>query len=163
VGWLWRLRTQYDGAPTKTDTPRDVPIHPLLREALIDWRANGFVQWTCRAATVDDFVIPRSNGKLQHRNTCGAKVLKRDAIKVGIDPTGRDFHSFRRSFVTQLRTDGAPADRVERITHNARGAMIDVYTFFGFEELFEVVDRYSVVTKSVTKIPDTSFDAMISD
>lgn len=137
--WRWMLRTQYDGKPLKTDNPRDVPIHPRLRETLERWRAEGLPKLLCRDVRDSDFVVPRADGKCHSKNSIGGKDIDRRAPKLGIEVGDRDFHSFRRFFITQARTDNLRSDVVERITHNARGAMIDGYTYFEWPTLCETV------------------------
>jgi len=41
--------------------------------------------------------------------------------------------------ITLARTDGARVDVLERITHNAAGAMIDTYTYFEWDDLCDAV------------------------
>jgi integrase len=141
--WLWRLTTQYDSEPLKTsgdeDKPRDIPIHPTLRLILETWRQRGAPMLLCRPTTDDDFVVPREDGRCHSKNSMGSKDLHRRAAVVGFDTTARDFHSFRRFFLTWSRTDGARVDVLERITHNAAGAMVDRYTFFGWAITCQVV------------------------
>lgn len=146
--WCWDLRTQWDREPLKTDRRRRVPIHPELRRVLEDWKREGWARFVCRRPTADDLVVPRANGTIHADNSLGAKSIQRHARRVGIDPTHRNFHSLRRAFITLARTDGAPADVVERITHNKRGEMIDRYTFFGWQPLCDAVAAVRVVVRS---------------
>ena len=132
----WMLRTQWDRQPLKTSRPRDVPIHAELWQLLGAWRLVGWPRLTGRTPRADDLVVPKPDGTM-HTSHAGAQSLHAHAAAVGIEtrtPQGmRDAHSFRRSFITLTRTDGAPTDVVERITHNAKGAQIDAYTYFGWE------------------------------
>ena len=148
--WRWSLRTQYDGAPLKTDNPRDIPIHPELQRILAAWKLEGWPRLMCRHARPEDFVVPRapkaSARRDQHadtahhsHNSLGAKAVHRYAQRLGVNDNDRDFHSFRRGMITVARTDGASKDVLERITHNAAGEMIDGYTYFGWEALCEAV------------------------
>jgi integrase len=139
--WRWSLRTQYDGAPLKTDNPRDVPIHPELQRILERWRADGWPHYTAGARYERGFVVPREDGAVHSDNSMGAKAVTRHAAKLGIEVGTRDFHSFRRFFITHAREDGASAEAVERITHNATGTMIDGYTYFGWPFLCSAVER----------------------
>lgn len=180
--WRWSLRTQYDGRPLKTEHPRDVPIHPELRRVLAAWKLDGWVRFMCRPGpTPDDFVVPRHPSlharRPQHLRTpfhseasLGAKAVHRHAAKVGIDATERDFHSFRRAMITIARTDGARVDVLERVTHNAAGAVIDGYTYFGWEALCEAVScirlsvrKYAEVRSLPRAIGDASGDAPRSE
>ena len=122
---------------------RDVPIHAELARILAAWKLEGWPRFVRRLPRPDDLVVPREDGSVHSVNSAGAKALRRHAETIGIDTRGaagfRDVHSFRRAFVTLARTDGAPADIVERITHNARGEQIDGYTYFGWETLCSAV------------------------
>lgn len=150
--WRWALRAQYDGAPLKTDNPRDIPIHPELQRILATWKLEAWPRLKCRHPGPDDLVVPRCRpapskrpqhiaSEMHSCNSLGAKAVRRYATKLGIDDTGRDFHSFRRGMITVARTDGAPKDVIERITHNAAGEMIDGYTYFGWETLCEAMAK----------------------
>ena len=162
--WRWMLRTQYDGQPLKTarntsESPRDVPIHPELQRMLAAWKLEGWPRLMLRAPRPDDFVLPRPPHRAGRRphfrdlphhtsSSLGARVVRRHAKKLGIDPARRDFHSFRRSMITLCRTDGARADVLERVTHNAAGEQIDGYTYFGWEPLCEAVSCLRVAPRA---------------
>lgn len=145
----WSLRTQWDAQPLKGKgaaggPPRDIPIHPELAKLLAAWRLGGWARHVGRVPAADDFVVPDEHGGMLTKNAAGSKAVHRHARKIGIDPgaaaTGmRDFHSFRRAFITTAQTDGAPSVVLERITHNAKGEMIDRYTYFGWEPLCAAV------------------------
>ncbi len=137
----WALRSQWNREPLKTDQPRDIPIHGVLARILAEWRLNGWPRFVRRVPSSSDLVLPRASGTLHSRNSAGAKAVRRHADMVGMAAGTRDFHSFRRAFVTLARTDGAPVEIVERITHNSRGEQIDGYTYFGWESLCDAVSR----------------------
>lgn len=137
--WRWALRSQYDGVELKTERPRDVPIHPELRRVLAAWKVEGWPRYMTRHPRPDDFVVPRPDGTVHSDNSLGSKSVERHCAIVGVDKTGRDFHSFRRFFVTHARTDGAREMFLERVTHNAAGTMLDRYTYAGWAELCEAV------------------------
>ena len=138
----WVLRTQWDRKPLKTGSPRDVPIHPELWRILSDWRRDGWEQLVCRSPRSEDFVVPRADATMLS-TAAGAKAVHRHATLIGIETRAgagvRDAHSLRRAFITLARTDGAPVDLVERVTHNAKGTQIDCYTYFGWEALCAAV------------------------
>lgn len=141
----WMLRTQWDGAPLKTSRPRDVPIHAELWRILAAWKLEGWARWVRRVPRPDDLVVAREDGSGHRDNSAGSQSLRRHARAIGLETQGpagsRDAHSFRRSFVTLARTDGAPAELVERITHNARGATIDGYSYYGWDALCDAVSK----------------------
>jgi len=138
----WVLRTQWNRQQLKTSSPRDVPIHAELWQLLGAWRLVGWPRLTGRTPRADDLVVPQPDGAM-HTPRAGADSLHGHAAAIGIEtrtPQGmRDAHSFRRSFITLARTDGAPTDILERVTHNAKGAQIDAYTYFGWETLCAAV------------------------
>lgn len=161
--WRWALRTQYDGAPLKTDHPRDVPIHPELQRVLAAWKLGGWSRFMCKAGPgPEDFVIPRAplrSRKGHAKRTAyhsdqslGAKAVQAHALRADLDPTGRDFHSFRRAMITLARTDGARAEILERVTHNAAGAMIDAYTYFGWPELCSAVECIRLAPRRAARV-----------
>ena len=152
--WRWSLRTQYEGRPLKGKgrqggPPRDVPIHPELQALLERWRADGWARFMCRHPRPDDFVCPREDGTVHSKQSLGAKAVHRHAKLAGVDSTGRDFHSFRRAMITIARTDGAREDLLERVTHNAKGAMIDGYTYFGWEALCSAVQCIRLAPETI--------------
>lgn len=137
--WRWALRTQYDGAELKTERPRDVPIHLELQRTLAAWKLEGWSRLVGRHPRAADFVVPREDGSVHSDASLGAKAVHRHARLVGVDATGRDFHSFRRFMITTARTDGARELFLERVTHNARGSMLDRYTYAEWPELCAAV------------------------
>lgn len=67
---------------------------------------------------------------------------------------GLTVHSLRRSFISLARTDGARADVLKRVTHNARGAIIDTYTTFEWGELCDAVGDLKLAEKlTATVVP----------
>jgi integrase len=165
--WRWALRTQYDREPLKTDRPRDVPIHPELQRLLAAWRLDGWTRLRRRHARPDDLVVPRAEPLVRtidglrvetwvhSKESLGAKAVHRHAAAIGIDPAGRDFHSFRRAMITCARVDGVREDLLEQITHNARGTMIDAYTYFGWPELCAAIAGLKLAVRrgaTVTRI-----------
>lgn len=136
----WKLRSQYDGLPLKTERPRDIPIHPELLAILDAWRVDGFPKFMLRDPRPEDFVVPADRSGACHTNASfGSKDLRRRARAVGLDTTNRDLHSFRRFFITTSREQSVDRDVLEKITHNARGNILDVYTRFAWAPLCRVI------------------------
>lgn len=150
--WRWSLRTQWDARPLKTEQPRDIPIHAELARILTTWRDAGWGRYTMRVRTADDFVVPRADGTMLSKNAAGAKPTQRHAALVGIEVGTRDFHSFRRGMITLARTDGADVHVLERVTHNAKGEMIDGYTYFGWEALCAAVASINLARDERTTV-----------
>jgi integrase len=125
------VHCQYDDRPLKTATGDDskervVPVHPTLRATLAQWKLSGFAQAYGRPPTDEDRIVPdaRSMGAL----TTGivSKRAPKDCKTLGIENKG--MHGLRRFFVTYARRGGARPDVLERVTHNAKGGIIDTYT-----------------------------------
>lgn len=110
---------------TKTDMPRQVPVHPVLAGILMDWKATGFAKMTGRKPVPDDLVVPSRLGRMRSRHQHRNKFLD-DLQRLGLRP--RRVHDTRRTFVTLLRVDGARRDVLEQITHAPRRNIIDLYS-----------------------------------
>jgi hypothetical protein len=150
--WRWALRTQYDGEALKTERPRDVPIHPELRRILEAWRREGWSRYMGRHPRPGDFVTPRLDGSCHSDASGGAKAVHRHAVKAGVEIDGRDFHSFRRWGITTARAGGADDRYLERITHNAKGTMLDRYTYADWPELSRAVLSLRVELRVATVV-----------
>ncbi len=145
--WLLHVHDQYDGQPLKTardesTMERFVPVHPELRAALDVWGAEGWAMVYGRAPTPEDFIAPDRKTLGPRTKNQAIKALYRDCDALGIERMGT--HSGRRWFTTYARSDGANKDLIERVTHNAVGAMIDRYTYFGWPELCAEVAKLRV-------------------
>jgi integrase len=134
------IAEQWEGERTKTKKTRMVPVHAELRAILTAWAETGFELHTGRKPTPEDYIVPEvlKDGTLRcygphtsyHRFIEACELVK-------IRP--RTLHSCRHTFVTLCRRGGARADVLERVSHNAKGAMIDRYTHFDWAPLCEAV------------------------
>lgn len=134
------VRTQYGGRPLKTRRPRMVPIHPELGAILSAWHAEGFELYTGRKPTADDFIVPQAGRRSSlpyWGPTTYYVAFVASAEAAGVRP--RTIHSTRHTFISLCRRGGARADVLERVTHNARGGIIDRYTHFDWAPLCEAV------------------------
>ena len=142
---MLRVETQYNDQRLKTGRPRQVPVHRVLASVLADWKLRGFVACFGRHPQPDDFIVPdtRKSRNMRSRTKNQVyKALQRDCARIGIPRKGT--HSFRRFFISYARMDGARKDVVEKITHNAKGEMIDQYTYLGWETLCEAVNCLTI-------------------
>lgn len=137
------VETQYDDRPLKTDKegdprPRKVPVHPQLAAALEAWWSGGFELVYLRKPTEADFIVPRTEGPalLSHTRSSAYKMWRRALEKAGV--TNLSLHSTRHTFISLARRN-SPKDVVEKITHNARGDVVDQYTHRDWEELCAVL------------------------
>lgn len=134
------IAEQWRGQPLKTKRPRLVPVHPALLAILSQWAETGFEAYAGRKPTPEDYVVPEVNGFLDLR--CFSEHKSYYAFIKACEVAGvrfRTVHSCRHTFVTLCRRGGARADVLERVSHNAAGAMIDRYTHFDWEPLCEAV------------------------
>ena len=126
-----RVWSKYQDLPLKTskgdDTKeRTVPVHPDLGRVLRRWKLHGFAQRYGRPPRPDDFICP--DARTMQALTPGrtSKAPDTDCPAVGIPDKGN--HALRRYFITYARRGGARKDMLERVTHNASGDILDVYT-----------------------------------
>ncbi len=161
------VASQYVDAPLKTakgdDTAeRIVPVHPALAEILTRWRRHGYAMTYGSAPRPDDWICPAPASALPRTRSSALNGLLRDCARIGVEPHG--CHAFRRAFISLARSDGARADVLEAVTHNARGAIIDVYTSLEWSALCEAVGalRFELTRAPVIEIrraandPDTA-------
>lgn len=121
---------------TKTETPRRVPVHPVLNAILREWKQEGWQQLMGRAPTDDDLIVPSRRGRIRSRHQHRNKFLA-DLERLGMRP--RRVHDTRRTFITLAQVDGARRDVLEQITHAAKGDIIDLYTSLPWPTLCEAV------------------------
>jgi integrase len=134
------VRDQYDGRRLKTDRPRLVPVHPELAAMLSGWQADGFELYTGRQPKPDDFIVPNVHVRRSaecHSRSSYYKAFIRYAEVAGVRT--RSLHATRHTFISLCRRGGARKDVLERVTHNARGDIVDRYTHFDWQPLCEAV------------------------
>lgn len=144
VGWLWRdyepkmqplgrlvVATQYGGADTKTDTTREVPVHPVLAKMLADWKERGFLEAVGRKPKPDDFIVPRlrgHEGSPAHQDRRRVWVdLQKDLQLLGF--RRRRVHDTRRTMISLTRADGGDKEILHWVTHGPSSEdMMDLYS-----------------------------------
>jgi integrase len=145
------VATQYDDEPLKTDSPRRVPVHPELAALLDQWKAEGWELVYRRRPTPDDFIVPppRTPGACYTKS--GAYQMWRQNLReTGV--TNLSLHSTRHTFLTLARRGGAREEVIERVTHNARGSMVDQYTHWDWAPLCEAVLCFPFLRKIDTAL-----------
>lgn len=145
--WMLHVHDQYDGQPLKTakdesTMERFVPVHPELEATLDIWRRVGWPMVYRREPMPNDLIAPDVDTLGPRTKNQAIKALYRDCDRIGMERLGT--HSGRRWFITYARADGARVELLERVTHNAAGAMIDRYTYFGWPELCAEVAKLQV-------------------
>ncbi|HKY41357.1 MAG TPA: tyrosine-type recombinase/integrase [Polyangiaceae bacterium] len=135
------VSTQYQDQPLKTDDaemarPRVVPVHPALAALLERWWAHGFELQFCRKPTPEDFIVPTA-GLLPHSRSSAYRAFRRALARAKV--ANQSLHATRHTFITVCRAGTNRHDLVERITHNAKGTVLDQYTHTEWESLCEVI------------------------
>jgi integrase len=162
-----RVHTQYDDQPLKTAKSGDskeriVPIHSELAKVLWCWQGQGFEAVYGRPPRPDDFIVPDPRNMSARTQSQVTKAHKRDAELIGVPNKGS--HALRRFMISAARSDGARGDVLEQITHNARGAIIDVYTAWEWPALCEAVSCLKVDPERLPgRIYDISYDICVSE
>jgi hypothetical protein len=161
-----RVHTQYADQPLKTAKSGDakermVPVHPELEKVLWCWQGEGFEAVYSRPPRPDDFIVPDPRSMAARTQSQATKAHKRDAELIGVPNKGS--HALRRFMISAARSSGARSDVLEQITHNARGAIIDVYTAWEWPALCEVVSCLRVDPERLPgRIYDISYDICVS-
>ncbi|ACL65466.1 integrase family protein [Anaeromyxobacter dehalogenans 2CP-1] len=130
---LWRLHVgtainsrNSTEKSTKTDVEKVVPVHPLLRELLRSWYAEGWRRFQGRDPTPDDLVVPRGGGGVR-TNGHSNKRWKADTERLGLPP-GRSHYETRATFRSLAIAGGAQRADLDLITHPSPREAKDVYT-----------------------------------
>lgn len=123
--------TQHGGEETKTETPREVPVHPVLASVLATWKLEGFALYVGRRPRPDDYIVPRIRTKGPDKIPYQAaktvwRHLQEDLARLGF--RRRRVHDSRRTLITLARVDGARPDLLHWITHGSSAGMIDLYS-----------------------------------
>jgi integrase len=129
---------------TKTEQPREVPVHPRLAALLAEWKLGGWEKAYGRAPRPDDFIVLNTRGN-QGDDQYVLDGLKRDLKALGI--RHRRFHDMRRTFISLALTDGASRDVLKRVTHGAKGDILDQYTSFDWPTLCAAVSKLKLGVK----------------
>ena len=122
---------------TKTDNPREMPVHPTLAKILA-WKLGGFEAYTGRKPQPEDLVVPSRRGRCRNAN----HMLRRfheDLEQLGIRE--RRQHDARRTFVSLARGDGARKDLIHLVVHGPEGDITDDYTTMPWASLCDEVAK----------------------
>lgn len=123
---------------TKTDDPRDVPVHLELAAILEDW----WLEWSelyGRHPEGDDLIFPRSwGGELKPQYQ--PQVLtnfKKDLERLGLPP--RSIHALRHTFTTLTVDAGAEENVIFALTHRDSSSIRDTYRHWQWPRFCEAV------------------------
>ena len=109
---------------TKTDMPKDIPVHPELARWLAAWR----LRWPLVAGfqPFPDSPIFVTKIKKQHwRADTLRNSLRKDLDRLGLPV--HTTHDLRHSFITHARAGGADRHDLRRITHPSPADVLGLY------------------------------------
>lgn len=129
------ITRQYVDQVLKTERPRVGPVHPFLASVLAAWKARWALHFL-RQPSADDFIVPMVDGSPMTRSSA-YKMWLRSCKAAGV--VNRSVHSTRHTFITLTLRGGAERRIVERITHNPKQEIIDVYTTHEWSEFCRAV------------------------
>lgn len=126
---------------TKTDRPREVPVHPTLAKVLAEWKLGAWQHLAGHAPQADDLIIPSRLGANRNAN----HMLRRfhedlDRLKL----RRRRQHDLRRTFISLCLADGARKDVLRWVTHGPSGDIMDLYTTLPWSALCSEVARLRI-------------------
>jgi integrase len=151
---LMRVHDQYDGRALKTEQTRLVPIHPELHLVLTEWAKEGFELYTGAKPTPDDYIVPNVSHRAlvpHHTMSSFYRQFVKHAKAAGVRP--RTIHATRHSFITHCRRGGARKEVLERVTHNAKGDIVDGYTHWDWAPLCEAVNCLDLDAHRTPQLP----------
>lgn len=144
--------SQYDDRPLKTTQEitraRVVPVRQELAAALELWGREGWAMEYGRLPVSGDFIAPSLQDPAKPRTDGQTrKALQRACKRLGMRCL--DVHRFRHTFISRARQNGADKTTLERVTHNASGDVIDLYTHGLWLPLCEAVECFSLDARAI--------------
>ncbi|HLO84913.1 MAG TPA: tyrosine-type recombinase/integrase [Nostocaceae cyanobacterium] len=92
--------------PDGTVETRQVPIHDVLREGLQNYKPSSHSIW----------LFPNRDGEKHITLRNAADILMRAVDRAGLTSKGISTHSFRRTFITRLHSNGTSPVTIKKIT-----------------------------------------------
>ncbi len=137
---------------TKTDNPREMPVHATLARILAGWKLGGFERVTGRAPRPEDLIVPSRRGRPRNANHA-LRRFHEDLDRIGL--RARRQHDARRTFISIARADGARPDILRWATHGPTGDIADQYTTLPWAALCEEVAklRIEVLEGQLVRMP----------
>ena len=139
---------------TKTETERWMPVHPVLRELLNEWK-TGWAGQVGRPYADDDLVLPAPKatnrgprklaGSMLDKNWIW-KRLQADLTTLGLRP--RRAHDLRRTLISLAIADGADEAILRRGTHAAPKHVMGLYTSVEWETLCREVAKLQLTPRA---------------
>ncbi len=126
---------------TKTDNPREVPVHPVLARVLDRWRQEGWARMRGHLPTHEDLIVPSREGEYLRADDVLPR-LHHDLRQLGLRP--RRTHDARRTFISLAQADGAQPHILKWVTHGRPRDIVSAYTTLPWEALCGEVAKLRV-------------------
>ncbi len=157
--WALDVGSQYGGRALKTKKRRVAPVHPDLQAILERWGRIGFVELTGHLPTPDDFIVPNVSPWARvahHTKSTFNKAFVAGCAAAGIP--NKTLHSTRHTMITLARRGGGDKAVLSKVTHNAKGDIVDRYTHRDWAELCEAVMALGTLSaaRSTLHLPPAS-------
>jgi integrase len=113
---------------TKTDCPREVPVHPFLAGLLAEWR-QAWPEHVGRDPEDEDLIFPvrvRRGGFSYRTKKVG--MIEHKAAEAQLGLRHRRQHDLRRTFISLCLGAGAAEKLLKWITHGQSKTIMDQYT-----------------------------------
>lgn len=128
---------------TKTDCPRNVPVHPVLAAMLAEWKlATG--------GGGDGLVAPHPNTSRNQLNNYAYDRWQADLRRMGI--RRRRQHDARRTFVSLALADGASREMLHWVSHGSKRDILDAYTTPPWEALCAAVSNLKIARRAEAQV-----------
>lgn len=134
---------------TKSEVPRQMPVHPVLAKILATWKLTGWREVYGAQPKPGDLIVPTRNGTMRDAPGSQAQFLA-DLARLGM--RRRRGHDLRRSFISLARTDGAIDSLLETVTHGQRGDIISQYSTFQWAALCAEVAKLRISLRGAAKV-----------
>jgi integrase len=131
---------------TKTERPREVPVHPTLAKVLAAWKLGGWARLMGRTPKPEDLIFPSAKPELVHglfRNPNEQRKLFYTLCDL-LGIRRRRIHDFRRTFISLARDDGARKDIIRWMTHPPTGDVVDDYFTPAWSTLCEEISKLKI-------------------
>lgn len=130
---------------TKTQVPREMPVHPVLAALLAEWKASGWEAKYGRAPKADDLIVPTETFETR-TPTNTYKELLDDLAKLGL--RARRGHDLRRTFITLAQVDGARREILNSVTHGRSATdIMSLYTTWPWPALCAEVAKLKLTLR----------------
>jgi integrase len=140
---------------TKTERPREIPVHPTLAKMLAEWKLAGWQRLMGRAPKPEDLIVPASKQDLVHglfRNPNEERKFFYKDVCDRLEVRRRRIHDFRRTFVSLARDDGAARDVIRWVTHPPDGDILDAYTTPAWSLLCQEVAKLKIRVREADNV-----------